>query len=323
MAADGVDLIDEDDGGSVLLGLLEQVAYARGAHAHEHLDELRAGHGEEGHARLAGHGPGQQGLAGSGRAVEQDTLGDLGAHGLELLRLGEELADLLELLDGLVLAGDVVEGDIGHLLLPDLRLGAPEAHGPAATAAHAADQPPHDAQEERHGKHELEHGGPPARRRDHGVEAAGGGGRLDQLIDLRGLGLGVVELHLLAHRLAGLARLGGDRGVALGQVELDALVAVDHRDGLDGGRVVPEDRQPLGGVDGTVAAQPRQQRPDQQRDQDDGGHPQQGVTERATTLLVPLLGAALVGLLLLGPAARADLSGLTGYFHRRWSLSRV
>ena len=33
VAADGVDLVDEDDGGGVLLGLVEQVAHARGAHA--------------------------------------------------------------------------------------------------------------------------------------------------------------------------------------------------------------------------------------------------------------------------------------------------
>ena len=42
VAADGVDLVHEDDAGRVLLGLLEQVAHARGAHADEHLDEVRA-----------------------------------------------------------------------------------------------------------------------------------------------------------------------------------------------------------------------------------------------------------------------------------------
>ena len=68
MAADGVDLVDEDDAGLVLLGLLEQVAHPAGADAHEHLHEVRAGDAEERHAGLAGHGPGQQGLAGAGRA---------------------------------------------------------------------------------------------------------------------------------------------------------------------------------------------------------------------------------------------------------------
>ena len=40
VAPDGVDLVHEDDAGRVLLGLLEQVADAGGAHAHEHLDEV-------------------------------------------------------------------------------------------------------------------------------------------------------------------------------------------------------------------------------------------------------------------------------------------
>src|SRR6266480_2852277 len=47
--ADGVDLIDEDDAGSVLLRLLEHVAHARGADADEHLDKVGAGDGEERH----------------------------------------------------------------------------------------------------------------------------------------------------------------------------------------------------------------------------------------------------------------------------------
>ena len=84
--ADGVDLVDEDDGGRVGLGLLEQVADAAGADTDEHLDEVRAGDREERHARLAGDRARQQGLAGAGRAVEQDALGDLRADGLELRR---------------------------------------------------------------------------------------------------------------------------------------------------------------------------------------------------------------------------------------------
>ena len=78
--ADGVDLVDEDDGRGVGLGLLEQVADPAGADADEHLDEVRAGDRVERHARLAGHRAGQQRLAGAGRAVQQHALGDLGAH---------------------------------------------------------------------------------------------------------------------------------------------------------------------------------------------------------------------------------------------------
>ena len=54
VAADGVDLVHEDDAGTGLLGLLEEVAHAGGADADEHLDEVGARDGEERHTRLAG-----------------------------------------------------------------------------------------------------------------------------------------------------------------------------------------------------------------------------------------------------------------------------
>ena len=65
--ADGVDLVDEDDGRRVGLGLLEQVADPGGADTDEHLDEVRAGDRVERHAGLAGDGPGEQRLAGARR----------------------------------------------------------------------------------------------------------------------------------------------------------------------------------------------------------------------------------------------------------------
>ena len=116
VAADGVDLVDEDDGRRVLLGLLEQVAHAARADTDEHLDEVGTGDRVERHARLAGDGAGEQGLAGSGRAVQQHALRDAGADGLELGRVLQEVLDLLELLDGLVGAGDIGEGDLRALL---------------------------------------------------------------------------------------------------------------------------------------------------------------------------------------------------------------
>src|SRR3546814_9281750 len=54
VAADGVDLVDEDDRRGVLLGLVEQVAHAARADADEHLDEVGARDRVERHARLAG-----------------------------------------------------------------------------------------------------------------------------------------------------------------------------------------------------------------------------------------------------------------------------
>ena len=111
VAADGVDLVDEDDRGGALLGLVEQVAHAARADADEHLDEVRARDRVERHAGLARDGAGEQGLAGSGRAVQQHALRDAGADRLEPRRVLQEVLDLLHLLDGLVGAGDVLERD--------------------------------------------------------------------------------------------------------------------------------------------------------------------------------------------------------------------
>ncbi len=112
VAADGVDLVHEDDAGAVLLGLLEEVADAARADADEHLDEVRARDREERHAGLAGDRAREQRLAGARRSVEQHALRNPGAERLELLRVLEELLDLVELLDGLVDPGDVTEGDL-------------------------------------------------------------------------------------------------------------------------------------------------------------------------------------------------------------------
>jgi hypothetical protein len=40
LAADGVDLVDEDDARRIALGLVEQVAHAAGADADEHLNKF-------------------------------------------------------------------------------------------------------------------------------------------------------------------------------------------------------------------------------------------------------------------------------------------
>ncbi len=148
VASDGVDLVDEDDGRRGFLGLLEQVADAGGANTDEHLDEVGTRDREERDAGLAGHGPGQQGLAGAGRTVQQDALGDLGADGGELGRLGQELADLLELLDRLLTAGDIAEGGLRGVLARELRLRLAEAEHLVAAALdvveHHEEQDPDD-----------------------------------------------------------------------------------------------------------------------------------------------------------------------------------
>ena len=149
MAADRVDLVDEDDAGRVLLALLEHVAHPAGADADEHLDEVGARDREERHVGLAGDGAREQGLAGARRADQQHALRDLAAEALEFLRVLQVLDDLLELLLGLVDAGDVLEGDAPDLFGQQPRAALAEAHRPAAAALHLAhEENPHADQQQ-------------------------------------------------------------------------------------------------------------------------------------------------------------------------------
>ena len=151
----GVDFVDENDAGGVLLALFEEVAHARGADADEHFDEVGARDGEEGHAGLAGHGARHEGLAGAWGADEQDALGNAAAEAGELLGVGEELHDFGEFLLGLVHAGHVGEGDPLLVVLVE-QLGA----GPAEAERLAAGASLHLAHEEDPHADEQEHGEP-------------------------------------------------------------------------------------------------------------------------------------------------------------------
>ena len=119
-AADGVELVDEDDRRAVLARLGEQAPDARGAEAGEHLDERGGRLGEELRAGLVRDRLGQQRLAGAGRAVEQDPLRHLRAERGEPLGVAQELDHLAQLRLRLVAAGDVVPGDRGRGLRLDL-----------------------------------------------------------------------------------------------------------------------------------------------------------------------------------------------------------
>ena len=67
-SADGVDLINKDDGGSYLCSLLEEVSYAACADADEHFHKVRAGNGEERYVCLTCDSLCKQRLARTGRA---------------------------------------------------------------------------------------------------------------------------------------------------------------------------------------------------------------------------------------------------------------
>ena len=138
MAAHSVDFIDEDNAGGVLLALLEQIADAAGAHADEHLDEIRTRNREKRNVGLAGNGARQQRFSGPRRADEQNAFRNAPAEFLKLLRLAEELDDFLQFFLGLFHARDILERDFLLLRRVKPRTALSEAQRFIASALHLA-----------------------------------------------------------------------------------------------------------------------------------------------------------------------------------------
>ena len=114
LAADGIQLVDEDDRGGHGPGLGEEVTHAAGANTHEHLHELRGADAQEGHACLTGDRPRQQSLAGARRANQQHALGDMRAKALVLRRIAQEIDLLTQFGLGRLHAGNIREGGAGR-----------------------------------------------------------------------------------------------------------------------------------------------------------------------------------------------------------------
>ena len=122
VAADRVELVDEDDARLVAARFAEQLAHARRADAGIHLDEVGTAGGDEGHARFARHRPREQRLAGARRADEQDAARNPAADRREPRRVLQEVDDLADLVLGFVHAGDVLERDGDFLRVDGPRL---------------------------------------------------------------------------------------------------------------------------------------------------------------------------------------------------------
>ena len=212
VAADGVDLVDEDDAGRVLLGLLEHVAHAAGADADEHLDEVGARDGEERHVRLAGDGAREQRLAGAGRTDQQHAARNASAEPLEFAGVAQKFDDLLQVELGLVDARDVLESDAAVRLGQKLGRDFAEAERLAAGALHLPRQEnPHaDQRDERQPgdqqRHEPGHvlGLRPRRDRDALVVEALHQGRVARRIGLEGaaVGEGAMDFRTLDQHVA-------------------------------------------------------------------------------------------------------------------------
>ena len=126
----GIQLVEEYDARSHLLGAFEDLTDGALALAHPFAGHLRAVDRDEVGARLVGQGLGDEGLPGSGRAVQEDALAGLDTEPVigSVSLLGDE--DLLDPLPHVVQSPHILPGYLGDL----------DEHLPHAAGLHVAER---------------------------------------------------------------------------------------------------------------------------------------------------------------------------------------
>src|SRR6185369_6865475 len=123
-----------------LAALLEHVAHAARADAHEHFHEVRTRDAEERHIGFAGDRLGEQRLAGARRSDHQDALRNPSTHFGELLRILQKLDDLGNLFLGFIATRDVREREPIAVTREQFRAALAEAERTATRLAELADE---------------------------------------------------------------------------------------------------------------------------------------------------------------------------------------
>ena len=154
-SSDCIDLIDKNNAGSVLGGLLKQVTHTACTHADIQLNEIRSRQGEERHMCLSCNRTRKKRFTGSWRADKKCALGELRADLHVALRIVEKIHDLHQRLLGLILTGNVLKRHTGVALNVLLRIGLPDAHHSAASS-HLAHNQQHQAPEKKKRKHIIQ-----------------------------------------------------------------------------------------------------------------------------------------------------------------------
>src|SRR5260370_33296479 len=112
MESHGVNFVDKDNAGCVLLALLEQIANPASADADEHLHEIRTGNAEERNVGFTSHRASQQSLAGTRMTDQQHTFRNASPQLLKFSRLAQKLDDLLQSFLGCVNARALFEASL-------------------------------------------------------------------------------------------------------------------------------------------------------------------------------------------------------------------
>ena len=150
--SDGIDLIDENNAGRILLCFLEKVSHTGSAHTYKHFHKIRTGKGKEGHMGLPGHRLGQKCLSGTGRSHQQGAFWQLRTDLRIFGRVMKEIHHFLQGLLGFILSGHILEGHSGFFLHIGLGLALSDSHHSAAFV-----HMPHQKRQTDEHQHDGEH----------------------------------------------------------------------------------------------------------------------------------------------------------------------
>ena len=160
LTPNGINFVDKDDAGCILLGVVKHVAHARCADANKHFHKVRSADTEKGHLGFTRNPFGEQGFAGTRWANQQQAAGNAAAEFLELGRILQEIDHLLDFLFGLVATSYIGESHLIGIFIKHARLALAKAEGTAlATALHLTHEidPDTDQQEHRAPAHQQRH----------------------------------------------------------------------------------------------------------------------------------------------------------------------
>ena len=153
LAADGIDLVNEDDGRGELFRLFKEVAHAARADADIHFNKVGAGDREELHAGFAGDRARQQRLARARRADEQHALGNTRAEVDEFARRFQKVDDLLQFFLFFICTGNIGEGRGTLVVAAGLEGGRAEFCHAVSAARRAEGEKVPDGKDAEHCQH--------------------------------------------------------------------------------------------------------------------------------------------------------------------------
>ena len=146
VTTDRIDLVNEDDAGRLLLGLVEHVAHARCTDTYEHLNEVGTGDREKRDLGFACNGLRQQRFTRSWRADHQHAARNAPAEPLELAWIAQELNEFMHVVLRFI--------DTGHIGKRGLDLVVRKQPGLALAKCHRATAPAGAALHLAHEQHE-------------------------------------------------------------------------------------------------------------------------------------------------------------------------